>query len=311
MSPPRASVVLPTFNRPALLGRALASLALQTVADFEVIVVNDGGTDVCAVVEAWSPPLRIVHLPLPRNRGLSFARNTGIDRSTAPVVAFLDDDDLFLPHHLEAGLRALDETGAGVVYGSCLVCPRLVEPGAFPAPEDVLARFDIPFDARLLEICNFIPAISALCRGLRESGMRFDARAPVQEDWRMWLRLHDAGVPFAFLPEPTTVYQRVPGTGSMTNDTSHVEAATRRFETSYRRNVGARPSADPRVRLGRACYLRFEALRRARIRAGEPVPHESYERFLRVMVDYLASDGAEAPVLAAVDGIYARPGEEP
>lgn len=312
MIPPRVSVILPTYNRPELLHRALASLALQTMTEFEVIVVNDGGVDVAGVVDAWRTRLRLRHTRHSSNLGLPAARNTAIDLSTAPVLAFLDDDDLFLPRHLAAGLAALgDGDGAGVVYLGTLVSRRFVEPGETPGAGDTLARFDIPFDARLLQICNFIPVISALCRGLRESGVRFDTGAAAQEDWSLWLRLHRGHrVPFAFVPDDTTVYHRVPGEDSMTNTAAQREEACGRFASSYRRTVEAHPSGDPRVRFGRGCYIRYEELRAGRIRRSQAVPHDAYERFLRVMVDYLASaTPGEARALAAVEGIFADGGD--
>jgi glycosyltransferase involved in cell wall biosynthesis len=104
---PRCSVVLPTYNRARWLPRAVASVLAQNEPSFELIVVDDASTD---GTDAWlraqtDPRIRVLRLD--RNGGPSAARNLGIDAARAPVLAFLDSDDVYRPNRLSVPLRAL------------------------------------------------------------------------------------------------------------------------------------------------------------------------------------------------------------
>jgi glycosyltransferase involved in cell wall biosynthesis len=116
--PPSVSVVVPTHDRPDTLREALASIAAQTYDDLEAIVVNDAGADVRAVVDTF-PFARLVEHE--QNRGLAGARNTGIRAARGTYVAYLDDDDIFLPEHLGTLVSVLESTGAAVAYGDAVM----------------------------------------------------------------------------------------------------------------------------------------------------------------------------------------------
>lgn len=104
---PRVSVVIPTYNRRDLLQRAIASVSAQTMSDFEIIVIDDGSTDgtmqLLARLVVEEP--RLHWLRNDRSKGPAGARNAGIARAKADVVAFLDSDDRWLPQKLEASLE--------------------------------------------------------------------------------------------------------------------------------------------------------------------------------------------------------------
>ncbi len=114
---PLVSVVIPTFNRAAFLPSAVRSALEQTLREIEVIIVDDGSTDatpeVCRALAEADPRVRLVRQA---NRGLAAARNAGLAAATADWVAFLDDDDLWVPEAL-ATMRAL--TGRNH-RGACL-----------------------------------------------------------------------------------------------------------------------------------------------------------------------------------------------
>lgn len=98
---PYFSVIVPVYNRAALVGRALRSVLVQSFGDFEIVVVDDGSSDasVDAVKAVVDPRIRlIVH---ERNRGRCPARNTGMAASRGEWFVFLDSDDELLPDALE------------------------------------------------------------------------------------------------------------------------------------------------------------------------------------------------------------------
>ena len=108
MSSPLVSVIVRTRDRPALLAEALASLRAQTLRDFETIVVADGGERPPAELLAPAPGeggLTLVHRAPPHGRAR--ALNAGLDAARGRFVAYLDDDDLFLPDHLATLARFL------------------------------------------------------------------------------------------------------------------------------------------------------------------------------------------------------------
>src|SRR3954469_23354704 len=119
---PRISVVVPIYNVEEFLEPCLESLAAQTVADFEAVLVDDGSTDTsAAIAEAFTRRdgrFRLVSQP---NGGLSKARNTGLDHTNgAEFLHFLDSDDLLPPNAYELLLGALEQTGSDFATGNVL-----------------------------------------------------------------------------------------------------------------------------------------------------------------------------------------------
>jgi glycosyltransferase involved in cell wall biosynthesis len=98
---PAISVILPVHNRQDTLGRAIESVLDQTFRNFELIVVDDGSKDDSATVVKGFDDARIKFIQLPENRGGNVARNEGLKAASAPLIAFLDSDDTYLPQKLE------------------------------------------------------------------------------------------------------------------------------------------------------------------------------------------------------------------
>src|SRR5215212_3810304 len=97
---PRIAVIMPAYNRAGLIGRAIDSVLAQDFDDFELIVVDDGSADdTVEVVRRYDDP-RVRLVELGRNQGSNAARNAGIRSASAPLIAFLDSDDAYLPHKL-------------------------------------------------------------------------------------------------------------------------------------------------------------------------------------------------------------------
>jgi Glycosyltransferases involved in cell wall biogenesis len=109
---PTFSVIIPTHNRCALVERAVDSvLASATIADMEIIVVDDGSTDATIKVlqERFRHDARVRTLPLEVNAGPSMARNSGLAAATGDLILFLDSDDMLLPHALAFAQAAFQQ----------------------------------------------------------------------------------------------------------------------------------------------------------------------------------------------------------
>lgn len=111
-STPFVSVIIPTFNRAALLARAIGSVCRQTYSNLDIIVVDDASDDDTQEVVANISDSRIRYIRHESNRGGSGARNTGIQTALGEFIAFLDDDDEWEPEKTEAQLMALRQYDA-------------------------------------------------------------------------------------------------------------------------------------------------------------------------------------------------------
>jgi len=104
------SLVIPTFNRRQVLTRAIDSILRQTVSDFEILVVDDGGTDDTEeFIKNHYPDSRIRYERLPQNTGVHAARNRGLELAKGEFIEFLDSDDELLPDAFQAAIDTFHE----------------------------------------------------------------------------------------------------------------------------------------------------------------------------------------------------------
>jgi GT2 family glycosyltransferase len=205
---PRVSVLVPTHNRLQLLRRTLESIAAQTFSDVEAVVVNDGGPDVGAVVASMKGRLAVTLVTHPVNRGRAGACNSAVLAARGELLAFLDDDDTYFPHHLATLVGAWDEANAAAgeqPVGVHSYCIRVEEVGGRVASRTVLG--DREFDPEILAVTNTIVGMTPLVPAdeVRAAG-GFDERMRVLEDWELWLRLCRRGLRFTTVPVPTAEY---------------------------------------------------------------------------------------------------------
>jgi glycosyltransferase involved in cell wall biosynthesis len=125
MASPRISVVVPVYNVEAFLAPCLDSLAAQTFADFEAVMVDDGSTDRSAAIAGeYARRDARFRLLTQANGGLSRARNVGVGAARGQFLAFLDSDDLLPRTAHERLLGALDATGSDFAAGDVLQLTR-------------------------------------------------------------------------------------------------------------------------------------------------------------------------------------------
>lgn len=109
-------VVLPVYNGARFLEATLASIESQTLTPSEIIVVDDGSTDDSTEVIRTSPLADRITLLHQENAGQSAARNAGVEQCNAPLVAFLDQDDIWHPDHLSRLVEPFDDDEVGWAY---------------------------------------------------------------------------------------------------------------------------------------------------------------------------------------------------
>jgi len=202
---PLVSVVIATHNRAGLLQQALDSVYAQEGVgeqfEMEVIVVDDASSDATPEVVRRYPGVRYIRLA--KNRGPCAGRNVGIKESAGAYVAFLDDDDLWLPYKLRVQvpvLQAHPETG--VVYSQQIVSfgnQVSVWPDSRRAPSG--------FVFRTMLMYGFTSVDSVVVRreAFEKAGY-FDESVREWDDYDMWLRLAFY-FPFTFVPGPVAIYR--------------------------------------------------------------------------------------------------------
>lgn len=181
----QVTVIIPTHDRAALLPRALDSALAQEGVDLEVIVADDGSTDGTADVlrrYAADPRVKVLRLP---HGGVCAARNAAAGESRAPLIAFLDSDDEWLPGKLAAQLRLLVETG----YGICQTEEIWIRNGVrVNPPRHYVKRDGDLFDASL-RWCTITPSSVLMERALYDAYGGFNPEFPACEDYALWLHV--------------------------------------------------------------------------------------------------------------------------
>ena len=113
---PKVSVILCTYNRPYYLNETIASVVGQSMSNWELLVINDGGSDVSSIVEEFGDE-RIRYFHRKANRGKAACCNFGLNKARAEHIAYIDDDDTWYNNHLELLSDTLDHNPeTGVVY---------------------------------------------------------------------------------------------------------------------------------------------------------------------------------------------------
>ncbi len=179
------SVIIPTFNRAGKVARAVSSVLYQTFTEHEIIVIDDGSTD--QTREKLSQfGGRITYIAHSSNLGVSAARNTGIGRSSAPLLAFLDSDDYWLPQKLSAQVGFF-ETKPGAV--ACQTDEIWIRKGRRVNPGERHLKPSGDIFEPSLRLCLVSPSAVMLKRSLLDEVGLFDEALPACEDYDLWLRI--------------------------------------------------------------------------------------------------------------------------
>jgi glycosyltransferase involved in cell wall biosynthesis len=247
---PDVSVIVPCYGGEAFIGDAIESVLSQAGGAVEVIVVDDASPDesVARLERLNDDRVRMVRHPT--NRGIAAARNSGLDVARADLVAFLDQDDLWLPGRLALQLDAFRThagDNVGLVFGDVVI--------RFPDGRDWTPRLRVPPDAHRLSasallallIAGQFPPLGAVLvrRAMLEAAGRFDETIRGgSDDLDIMVRFAERGR-FARVPRPVFV-RRVHGENyssaeRMTNEAlAIIDAVASRHPEIHRATRAAR-----------------------------------------------------------------------
>lgn len=234
---PFISIILPTYNRPAMLKEALQSVFSQTWQNFEVIVINDGGEDISEITDSFPQKEKIRLIQFSQNRGISAARNQGLKTAKGKYIAYLDDDDIYYPDHLETLLHFLEKGEYRFAYTDSHEILKTPEKGHYVTVKQKAAQSK-DFDLHSLLLHNYIPTLNIMhCRDILEKSEMFDEKLNTHEDWDLWIRmaLH---YDFYHIPKITAAYTIRTDKSSKTsgNRELHVKTLTDVF-SKYRSQI--------------------------------------------------------------------------
>lgn len=240
------SVVIPTHNRADLLPRAIKSVQAQTLTDLEIIVVSDGSTDdTKAVVEELAKDdNRIKFVEYFPAKGGNIARNTGIEHAMGNIVAFLDDDDEFMPEKLERQMAVMEANPkVGLVYTGVRVL-YINEQVEYRTKAG--AEGDLSQEILLGNCIGTTSTVMARKDVLLQAG-KFDVELRAMQDFDLWIRICQL-CEIGCVPEEMINYYNYTGTKQISALTDKYIEALAYINNKYQDKINALPPEKQRER---------------------------------------------------------------
>jgi glycosyltransferase involved in cell wall biosynthesis len=181
---PRVTVIIPTYNRAVFLKEAIDSVLDQDFRDFELIVVDDGSTDsTLRLLRSYRPSIRIIKT---QRKGVSAARNTGIEQAKGSYIAFLDSDDLYVKNKLSVQMAYVEAHPEAKI---CYTDEIWIRKGVRVNPKKSHAKHSGWIFDKCLPLCIISPSSVMMSKELLDEVGVFDESMPVCEDYDLWLRI--------------------------------------------------------------------------------------------------------------------------
>jgi glycosyltransferase involved in cell wall biosynthesis len=201
---PKVSVIIPTHNRAEYLRCAIESVLKQTFKDLEIIVVDDNSTDNTAEVVKRFEDRQIKYIRKNANKGPSAARNTAISVSTGKYIAFLDDDDEWVPNKLQRQIELLDRCQPNIcgVYSNRLVLDKSTNQLISGNPQADKLRGNLLY--QLLTGSPIHTSTVLLRKKCLDKVGFFDETMFYMEDRDLWIRLSVKWA-FEYIDDPLSI----------------------------------------------------------------------------------------------------------
>jgi succinoglycan biosynthesis protein ExoO len=217
-SAPTVSVVTANFNGAAHLAEALQSVQRQTMASWELIVVDDASCDDSVEIarRLAEADTRIRILTQPENRGPAAARNRALDEASGDWIAVFDSDDVMLPDRLQRLLVRARQDGALVIADNQTIC------SADLAPQSQFIDDHCAAELREVDLAGFIDSSRLYARRpdlgflkplierrlIARSGARYDESLRIGEDFHFLVSVLATGATLHIEPEPLYLYRK-------------------------------------------------------------------------------------------------------
>jgi len=203
---PLVSIIMATKDREKIISNAINSVINQTYKNWELIIVNDGGTNLENTLSNYSDP-RIKYINLDENKGKSHANNVAIKKSSGEIIAYLDDDDRWYENHLEITVNELLKyKSRNLVYTNYVKvnCTNSDNNEQIPIRKDIVELKEER--ANQQSYGNFIPNLNTVHKkSLFDKVGNFDEKLDYREDWDI-LRRFSKCTYFIHVPEVTGEY---------------------------------------------------------------------------------------------------------
>jgi len=203
------TVIIPTYNRAALLRQALRSLELQTFNDYEAFVIDDGSTDETPrVFSEFSDQRKWNFIRLEKNHGQFYCRNLAIKKSKGKYITFLDSDDLWLPERLQKFAELIDKNpNAGFIFSNGYIMQDGIIIGKFFKENRKIPKGKLP---PYMAISNYwLPYVTTNVAFVREAIDKvgyFREDMSHLEDMELYVRILRY-YEVDYIPEPLSVYR--------------------------------------------------------------------------------------------------------
>ena len=272
MSSPLVSVIIPTFNWSSVLPFSIGSVLGQTFRDFELLVVGDACTDDSAAVVSRMADARVRWINLAAHVGHQTGpNNAGLREAHGRLVAYLGHDDLWLPHHLDCLIPAV-ERGGDLVFGMT----AMIRPDGRILSAPTRARYAPGMWVPPSSVVHRRQAVEAA------GGWRFTRETPVDPEADLWRRVYEAGLTIESVPRLSAL----------------------KFPALWRKNVyGERPHHEQAAWSKRLAERDLEAELLGRMFSESAGQSGSARQLLRSLVGVTA-DRIRARVLRHAPGLY-------
>ena len=262
------SVVIPTHNRSELIKNAVSSVLSQTYKNIELIIVDDASTDKTEEVVKSLDQSKIRYIKNEEAKGGNYARNLGISSSKGKYVAFLDDDDEWMPEKVADQVALFEEDQSiGLVYTGAEIIYTSKNYKYIRQPKH---RGDL---SKEILMRNYIGTTSSVMvkRSLLEKVGGFDNDMPALQDYDLWIRIAQVAQ-IGYINKPLIKYYNYTNINQITDNVHKIEKAINKIDIKYKNLIA---TLDKKAQEERY-YQRFNGFGKRKLRIGEKKQARDY-----------------------------------
>lgn len=260
------SVVIPTHNRSELIENAVKSVLKQTYTNFEIIIVDDASADNTESIVKSINSEKITYIKIKESRGGNYARNLGAKNSKGSFIAFLDDDDEWLPNKLETQMKIFAKNPQiGLIYTGAEIIYKNNKYIREPKKEGNLSK--------TILMRNFIGTTSSVVvrKEIFNMAGGFDNEMPALQDYDLWIRICQI-TNIGFVREPLIKYYNHANINQITDNLSKIQIGIERIDHKYKELISQLSKREQKKRI----FQRYNGFGKRKLRIGEKKEARKY-----------------------------------